>query len=894
MEPDELRNALWLGALLLAITCSYTLVKTARDSLFLSNLPASSLPFVYLAVGVFALAASWLFGLLTQRMSPLRAFTVTAMASAASLVAFSAGFTQPKGWLPWLFYVWVNAYGLILVSQFWMFTNSVSDPRVAKRIFGIVGGGGILGGLIGGFAATLLAPRVPLGWMVVVGAILLAAVIPIVGLAIRRGSVRRVEEPTPEEKPKAATSVPYVRWLALAMLCSVVVTGLLDFQLKTVVQVAYPTAAQLAQFFGWFYVGVNVVALLFQLIGTRWILQRFGAGTAAGVLPIGLVAGVTGILVAPGLNSVLLTRVWDQVIRFSLNKAAVELFYFPLDAGVRRRAKAFIEAGIERFGDGIAGVLILIAGALLDTSPVTLAGIVAVLLVVWLFAWWRVRSGYVVELGRNLPRMSIDSTHGNVSLNERGVLKELVRALERPYEKVVLQSMALLEEHGGRLLTARVPKLLEHPSPKVRARALELVVAGRTTEARGQVERLLHDPDPMVRLQALRAMCALGEVKPLEALAEYLDAEDPELRGTALTCLVEFAEEGDLPAVRLRLEALIEQGTTEDIARVAEAIGARPHPSPLHDLLTPLIDSPELTVRCAALRSVGKAGMRDWVPQLIHALGVRETESAAHDGLVAFGALVVGTLGDWLLDARVSVEVRRVVPRVLGDVVNRDSIAALYRTRDRSDVLIQYRILKASNYIRNADNQLAFPVGEVTEDIDYDAMRLLKAELHAISQQGARTPAERFLLLVLNERRGQSFDRIFRRLALLYPPEPMFAAFHGLRSENSRVRGNAAEYVESVLTPEHRTLVTPLLPDAPADARLELARARYGLTQLSPQASLVRLLEDDDPWLRTCALYVAGLRRERSLAPGVESNLESQDTRVRETAGWAKLQLVRA
>jgi hypothetical protein len=69
-EPREFRKALWLGAALMAVTASYTVVKTARDSLFLSTLPATSLPLVYIVVGLVTLATSTGVELLTRPLSP--------------------------------------------------------------------------------------------------------------------------------------------------------------------------------------------------------------------------------------------------------------------------------------------------------------------------------------------------------------------------------------------------------------------------------------------------------------------------------------------------------------------------------------------------------------------------------------------------------------------------------------------------------------------------------------------------------------------------------------------------------------------------------------------------------------------------------------------------------
>ena len=96
--------------------------------------------------------------------------------------------------------------------------------------------------------------------------------------------------------------------------------GLLDYQFKTAVQQLYPDAAQLASFFGRFYIGINVFALLLQLLGTRWLLQRLGAGSAAAVLPIGLAVGAGATLAVPGFAMVVGAKAWDQTFRFSLNK----------------------------------------------------------------------------------------------------------------------------------------------------------------------------------------------------------------------------------------------------------------------------------------------------------------------------------------------------------------------------------------------------------------------------------------------------------------------------------------------------------------------------------------------------------------------------------------------
>lgn len=115
------------------------------------------------------------------------------------------------------------------------------------------------------------------------------------------------------------------------MTLSAVVTGLVDYQFKVELQRRYHAASALASVLGLFYSAVSLAALAVQLFLTRGLIRRLGAGWSAGLLPAGLGLGAALTIALPGLASVLLTRLWDLVLRFSVNRVAGELFYFPLE-----------------------------------------------------------------------------------------------------------------------------------------------------------------------------------------------------------------------------------------------------------------------------------------------------------------------------------------------------------------------------------------------------------------------------------------------------------------------------------------------------------------------------------------------------------------------------------
>jgi hypothetical protein len=135
----------------------------------------------------------------------------------------------------------------------------------------------------------------------------------------------------------------------------------------------------------------------------------------------------------------------------------------------------------------------------------------------------------------------------------------------------------------------------------------------------------------------------------------------------------------------------------------------------------------------------------------------------------------------------------------------------------------------------------------------------------------------------------QALNSVFRRLSLLYPPEEIRAAYQGVISDHPKLRGNALEYLENALATDHRSAVLPLVDERGDDEKIRWADARYGVRSASFDATLEGILQSNDAWLRACALYVVGTRRQTAMLPLVQSNLSALDGLVRETAGWAQL-----
>jgi AAA family ATP:ADP antiporter len=80
-----------------------------------------------------------------------------------------------RTWVSVAFYFFSALAGSLLISQFWTLANDLFDARQAKRVFGFIGGGASLGGIVGSKLASLYSVRLGTNNLILVGGAMLLA-----------------------------------------------------------------------------------------------------------------------------------------------------------------------------------------------------------------------------------------------------------------------------------------------------------------------------------------------------------------------------------------------------------------------------------------------------------------------------------------------------------------------------------------------------------------------------------------------------------------------------------------------------------------------------------------------------------------------------------------------
>lgn len=887
LTPRELRRALPLFAYLFLTMAGSVASKAARDAMFLDRYPVTALPYVDIAVAV-------LVGLLAGVYIRLGSRTNVRNAQIASLLAFAAtalifwwfaATAEDERAVFVILYVWVGAMSVLVPTQVWTLANFVLTTREAKRAFGLIGAGAILGWIVGGAATRAFVDRFgtesTLLWVAIT--LLLSACMVWVIWHTRPHQMADQESNASDDRTGglwASFSIvrrsPYLTSIASVIWLAAFVTTITGWQFKAIAKENIPDTDQLAMFFGAFNVWAGMVALVLQVLFTGRILRSAGIGVTLFVVPLAMMISSVGLLATGALLAVIGLKASDQVLRYSLDKATVELLYLPVPSALTFRVKSFIDTVVYRVGDALGGVAILLAAAVLGLSPVQVSWVALIALAGWLWAAFVARLQYVENLRESIHQHRVDAERAAAPVIERGASDLLIAQVQNGTPEQILYALRLLDASHDRRLRPMVRDLVTHPAPEVRAHAVHLLTRQGAPELTEQIERLLYDPHLEVRTEALLYLTQHSHVDPLERIEQVGEFPDFSLRAAMAAFLARPGRAQNVDAARAIIDAMVsEQGEEGRRTRLEAAQLLASVPDLFDRELRRLLEDPDPEVVGAAIRAVGKLRKRSLIPRVIKRLAQPELTDVAVAVFAGMGDAVAGTLRDHLVDPETPIEIRREIPQVLQAIGTPAAQFVLLESVLDSDTVIRHRIITALNKLgqvypeRRIDRRLIETVLGAEIMAHYRSYQVLS------TLGTSMTSADDPVVQRIKETMQQEAERVFRLLNILYAGHDMHSAYVGLLADDPVVQDNAIEFLENVLSPQLRELIVPLFDrGVSAGQRAHLANRLLGATLGDRDEAISVLMLSHDPWLQSCAAYAIGEFRLMQF----ESNLETWRT----------------
>lgn len=416
VKPDEVRALAWACTYFFCILSSYYIIRPLREEMAVAG-GTRNIPWLFTGTMVAMFAVHPPFAALVTRF-PRKQFIpwATRFFVVNLLIFFAALHLLPAGtevWTGRVFFVWTAVFNLFVVSVFWSFMTDVFTTAQGKRLFGFIGFGGTLGGIIGSSVTAWLAePLRPVNLLLISVVLLEVSTIAVRRLGAQAQSV------APGRPSGAGDAVigghflagvthalrsPYLLGICLYMMLFTIGSTTLYLQQAAIADRSFADSAARTAFFARIDLAVNILTLLTQMFLTGRIVKALGVALTLTLLPALSVIGFAALGAMPIITVFVVFQVLRRAGEFAVARPAREVLYTVLSREDKYKAKNFIDTFVYRFGDQV-GAWSTAAMKSLGVSTVGEALVAVPLSALWLgVGWW---------LGRQQERRAATAAPG--------------------------------------------------------------------------------------------------------------------------------------------------------------------------------------------------------------------------------------------------------------------------------------------------------------------------------------------------------------------------------------------------------------------------------------------------------------------------------------------------
>ncbi len=375
-EREEFKKFLRLGLIFALIIGIYWTLRPLKDAIFIQLVDKYQLPLAK-TVSVFCLLPLVMFYTKLLEITSREKMLLYMPAFYGFAVLFFAGimfvvqapsdqiamraplYFYVTKILGYMWYVFVESFGSLLVALFWAFAADTTIPKSAKRGFPLVVAIGQIGGIVFPVSVGGLPHRLGLATdtlsMLCLGFMILL-IIPMVKYFLRATpdelltSFHGVNEEEEESKQepgfleglKLLLKHNYLLGIFTATFIYEVVVTVFDFNFKIAAGNEYSGVA-LTNYLSVYGSSVNIVSLCCLLLGISNVTRYLGVGVALAAMPVIVGAALVGFLTIDTLNFLFILMVGSKAINYALNGPALKQLYIPTTPDVRFKALAWIE-----------------------------------------------------------------------------------------------------------------------------------------------------------------------------------------------------------------------------------------------------------------------------------------------------------------------------------------------------------------------------------------------------------------------------------------------------------------------------------------------------------------------------------------------------------------------
>ena len=812
--------------------------KTAKDAYFLSRFDKSILPLMFLAVAIAIAPVLSGYTKIAKKLAPKVMFILTTSIFCATFVLF-----QPmiSGWVIPLIYIWVEIVVAIALIQFWAFAAESFQPQQAKRLFGIIAGGGSFAVMLIGMNLRPFVNAFGTDELL----FLAAGFFGISFLFGLRCLGYMKKEPAQKSKPKSPQKKssksrdPFLLGIMGIVALSGIVTVLVDYQFKMIASDTFPDEGKLVAFFGTFYAVAGACSIVMQFFVTGPVLSRFGILIGLLILPFFLILGSVAFIVAPVLLFATLGKFSDQTFKFTIFSSSMELLWLPVPTDTRRTMKPQVSGTIKSIAEGFGGVATFLLAKIVALQTLSFVSIGAIVL--WTLTSFRVKNGYVKQLENAISKRQIDFEQLNVDVQDAAMVKTIEETLSSNDEVKQLFAFEIIEGLPLFSWKKTISGLFESGTEDVRKRILALAWDEPSIISNESIVSAINKNDQV----SADAILVSGKRKMdeiLPKLEDLLDNDSAEIRTSAAAAIIDMDSGSIDKATNILDEAL---QSSDELTKSNALKRLEINEDILPDTkLEIFLKEENILTSNAALLVAEKRKKETLLPAIITNLGNSKTFLQARQALQSFDEeTVIENFTNILSNSDLGRHKRRGIIKALKDY---PASNLLLDQLDETDQGI---------YNETVDSLL---VRARAEELDEKRLEIISSEIQKVARKlyalhvckKLLPENDKKLLIIdhLNNEIQNTLPSLLKLGVMSKPNTPIETYIQIIKSGDPAKLPFLLEFFENIFTKDQRNIINPLIEEIPLEERAEIGKSHFNDLPTNINDELVILMQSANKW----------------------------------------------
>ena len=398
VRPGEGTLAFLMMANLLIILISYYVIKVVREPLILS-VPSGAQWKSYSGAGQALLLMGYvpLYGWFSSKVNRKMLIFGVNLFFLICIELFALGVKAKVPYIGVPFFIWVGIFSLSVISQFWSLANDLCTEEEGERLFPIIAIGATLGSPIGAeLASRLFHTGLHPAAILQVSAVLLALSMLLYGIIQKKAATSPREKTLAQVRLGTAGGFSLLFRSGYLLLVAALLlllnlgntTGEFILSSKVVDAASHLSGtdkqAFIGEFYGRYFLVVNILAFFVQTFLVFRIVKYFGIGGVVLALPVVALGAYSTIAAGVGLSVLRWMKTAENSTDYSVMNTARAMLWLPTSREEKYKAKQAVDTFVVRFGDLMSAGLVFAGTIWLSFTARAFAMVNIFLVMLWI------------------------------------------------------------------------------------------------------------------------------------------------------------------------------------------------------------------------------------------------------------------------------------------------------------------------------------------------------------------------------------------------------------------------------------------------------------------------------------------------------------------------------